>query len=233
MQENPSECNHTDHCNWSYGIGPTTYWNVSWVVTVLLLFASCAKGPFVPVSTGREYGSPKTPRFVSHLPEANQWALRRSGHHNVFQRILCFNFPCRKMIGRRKVLKAISFDRLKKQIKKNAKKGAYKKYVPLKKDSLPTKKIVPEDKMIFQDTVVVPLVAAPVLERDSLITLNELLFEIDSYKLQPQQLKELDSIAKFLKSHPALEVNVSGHTDNTGSERHNISLSTRRAETVA
>jgi outer membrane protein OmpA-like peptidoglycan-associated protein len=33
--------------------------------------------------------------------------------------------------------------------------------------------------------------------------------------------------------HPTLEVSITGHTDNVGGEQHNVTLSTRRAESVA
>lgn len=190
----------------------------------------------MPVNTGREYGSPKTPKVVSHLPEANQWALARSGHHNVFQKILCFSYPCRKMIGRRKVLHSISFEKLKKKTRKNAKKGAYEKYkrvAPLDKEVKPD--TVEETMKIIVDSVVAPVVvpSAPVLKQDSLITLSEFLFETNSYLLKEEQLNELDSIGQFLSLSPTLEARVSGHTDNVGRENYNVELSTLRAEEVA
>lgn len=206
------------------------------IIALIILFNSCAEHPFVPVNTGREYGSPKTPMVVSHLPEANQWALARSGHHNVFQKILCFSYSCRKMIGRRKVLHSISIEKLKKRIRKNAKKGEYEKY----KRVTPSGKAVGRDSTqktenIFIDSVIVSRIvpSAPVLKQDSLITLSEFLFETNSYRLKKEQLNKLDSIAQFLSLNPTLEAGVSGHTDNVGTERYNIELSTRRAEVVA
>lgn len=207
-------------------------------LSVLLAFVlcSCAERPWVPVNEGREYGSPKTPWVVSHLPEANQWALKRTGHHHVFQRMLCFSYPCRKMIGRRKVLRAISFDRLKKEIRKNAKKGAYEKYHRTQTKELQVdtvEVIVPVDTAIIAKTIRPPVVNSPILKADSLIILSEFLFETNSYALRDEHYAELDSLGSFLGSHPTLEVAVSGHTDNTGTERHNVTLSTRRAEVVA
>ncbi len=82
------------------------------IILLLVIFSlsSCVKRPFVPVNEGREYGNPTTPLLVSHLPKANQWALARTRHHFFFQKILCSHYPCRKMIGRRKALNAISFE---------------------------------------------------------------------------------------------------------------------------
>jgi len=82
----------------------------------VFLLSSCVKRPFVPVNVGREHGNPTTPWMVSHLPEKNQWALSRTKPHNIFQRIICFDYPCRKMIGRRKALMAISFEDFQKRI---------------------------------------------------------------------------------------------------------------------
>jgi hypothetical protein len=90
-----------------------------------LLFGACSKAAFTPVNVGREYGNPIMPWVVSHLPEANQWALSRTGHHFFLRKILCFDAGCRQMIGRRKTLRAISFEKYKKRIRKHAKDGVY------------------------------------------------------------------------------------------------------------
>jgi outer membrane protein OmpA-like peptidoglycan-associated protein len=206
------------------------------IIALVALLNACSERPFVPVNTGREYGSPKTPMVVSHWPEANQWALARSGHHNVFQKILCFNYPCRKMIGRRKVLHSISFEKLKKKTRKNARKGVYEKYkrvTPLDKEVEPD--TVKETIDVIVDSVVTPVgvPSAPVLKQDSLITLSEFLFETNSYLLKEEQLNKLDSIGQFLSLNPTLEARVSGHTDNVGRENYNVELSALRAEEVA
>ncbi|MEP2670179.1 MAG: OmpA family protein [Cyclobacteriaceae bacterium] len=206
------------------------------IIALVALLNACAERPWVPVNTGREYGSPKTPKVVSHLPEANQWALARSGHHNVFQKILCFNYPCRKMIGRRKVLHSISFDKLKKKTRKNARKGVYEKYkriTPSDKQAMPD--TIQKNMEVIVDSIIVPVAvpSAPVLKQDSLITLSEFLFETNSYKLKEAQLDALDSIGQFLLLNPTLVAMVSGHTDNVGRESYNLELSTMRAEVVA
>lgn len=200
------------------------------------LLASCVSRPWRPTNVGRESGLEKTPLVVSHIPERNQWTMARTKSHNVFQRILCFNYTCRRLIGRNKLRQAISFADFTKQIKKNAKKGAYKNMIPVvpsiqkkKHDTALTKK----DTAHIARVKLSPALTALILKTDSLITLSEFLFETDSYKLKDEHYSQLDSLSKFLLAHPTLEVNVTGHTDNKGNERHNLTLSLRRAEAVA
>jgi outer membrane protein OmpA-like peptidoglycan-associated protein len=182
---------------------------------------------------GREYGNPTTPMVVTHLLERNKWALARTRPHNIFQQILCFHYPCRKMIGRRKTLQAISMKAFKKRIEKNAKKGAYKHLylsVPAKKhDTLTVKKDTARIVKSKPNTIVAPFL----LKADSLITLSDVLFETNSYKLKTQHFSQLDDLSKFLLARPTLELSVLGHTDNVGDERHNVTLSAKRAEAVA
>jgi len=58
-------------------------------------------------------------------------------------------------------------------------------------------------------------------------------FDVDSSTLKPQFRSTLDEIAKSLNSYPNSLIDVYGHTDSTGSEEYNQSLSERRASTVA
>ncbi len=128
-------------------------------------------------------------------------------------------------------MRQISFADFKKRIEKNAKKGVYKdpKAKPSKKDSI----VVPKDTVVIASSAPALPPPDPVLKSDSLIVLSDLLFELNSAKLRNEHVAALDSLAKFLKSHPTINVSITGHTDSTGTERHNVGLSTRRAEGVS
>ena len=65
------------------------------------------------------------------------------------------------------------------------------------------------------------------------ITFNSgILFDVDSDKLRPQATANLQNLAKVLKKYDDTEVMVQGHTDNTGSDDHNLKLSGKRADSV-
>lgn len=66
------------------------------------------------------------------------------------------------------------------------------------------------------------------------VSLNaeNILFKIDSYELLPESSMPLTRIALILKSNPAYHLRIEGHTDNTGTVRHNQILSGQRASEV-
>jgi OmpA-OmpF porin, OOP family len=66
----------------------------------------------------------------------------------------------------------------------------------------------------------------------AMIVLNNIFFEVDKYDLAPKSKTELDKVARFLIDNPAIKVEISGHTDDTGTASHNQTLSLRRAQAV-
>ena len=58
-------------------------------------------------------------------------------------------------------------------------------------------------------------------------------FDVGSYTLKPQFRTTLDGIAQNLNQYPNSLIDVYGHTDSTGSDAFNQTLSENRARTVA
>jgi len=61
---------------------------------------------------------------------------------------------------------------------------------------------------------------------------GDVMFDFDSSILKSGAYTELDRVAKILNSYPQTRIRVEGHTDATGTEAYNLTLSERRAETV-
>ncbi|WP_044200805.1 OmpA family protein [Flammeovirga sp. OC4] len=64
------------------------------------------------------------------------------------------------------------------------------------------------------------------------ITLSNIFFNSNEYVLQKKSDVELNKIKDFLILNPSLSVEISGHTDNIGSNQYNLDLSQKRAEAV-
>ncbi|MGA2587558.1 MAG: OmpA family protein [Candidatus Aminicenantales bacterium] len=60
-----------------------------------------------------------------------------------------------------------------------------------------------------------------------------ILFDIDKSDLRPVSKTNLAELAKILNKYPDTNILIEGHTDNTGSDDHNMSLSKDRAQSVA
>lgn len=61
---------------------------------------------------------------------------------------------------------------------------------------------------------------------------SDILFAVDSATLSPGSRTDLDDFARVMNEYPKTAILIQGHTDSTGSEEHNQSLSERRAESV-
>lgn len=62
---------------------------------------------------------------------------------------------------------------------------------------------------------------------------SQVSFDTDSAVIKPSFRAPLDSVAETLTSHPELAANVVGHTDSTGNANYNMTLSQKRAQSVA
>lgn len=64
------------------------------------------------------------------------------------------------------------------------------------------------------------------------ITLNNVFFNIGKWDVNTDSYAELDRLVKLLTEIPSLKIEISGHTDDIGSESFNNLLSQRRADAV-
>ncbi|MBB6461311.1 OmpA family protein [Flammeovirga kamogawensis] len=64
------------------------------------------------------------------------------------------------------------------------------------------------------------------------ITLNNIFFDSNKFDLEDKSNVELQRIIEFMQNNPTLKVEISGHTDNIGTDKYNVDLSQKRAEAV-
>jgi outer membrane protein OmpA-like peptidoglycan-associated protein len=69
-------------------------------------------------------------------------------------------------------------------------------------------------------------------ERGTLVTLGDMLFDVDKADLKPSGMRAVQKLASFLNDNPERQLVIEGYTDSTGSESYNQQLSERRAESV-
>ncbi len=82
-------------------------------------------------------------------------------------------------------------------------------------------------KQIEKDLYLTPI------EAGQSISINNIFFDFDKAELRKESYYELDRLVKLLKAYPAMQVEISGHTDNIGTKTYNNELSHKRAEAVS
>jgi len=81
-------------------------------------------------------------------------------------------------------------------------------------------------KEIHKDLYLVPI------EIGQVVRLNNVFFDLDKYNLRPESFVELDRVVKLMQENPAIEIELSAHTDSRASDEHNMVLSENRAKSV-
>lgn len=64
------------------------------------------------------------------------------------------------------------------------------------------------------------------------VVLNNLFFDTGKYSLEKKSKTELDKLIAFMQQNPQVKIEISGHTDDVGSDQANQVLSERRAKSV-
>lgn len=71
------------------------------------------------------------------------------------------------------------------------------------------------------------------IEVGQVVRLNNIFFNYGKATLKSSSFLELDRTTEFLNNNPDMEIEIGGHTDDTGSESYNQKLSQARAQSVA
>ncbi len=82
-----------------------------------------------------------------------------------------------------------------------------------------------------RDPILIDVYLKPI-KKGLAATLNNIFFDIDKYEIKDKSLTELNKTVRFLQDNPRVRVEISGHTDNSGSVAHNQKLSLNRARAV-
>lgn len=80
--------------------------------------------------------------------------------------------------------------------------------------------------VVKRDLYLVPI------EQGSVIRLNNLFFDTDKWDLRPESTSELARLVDLLTTNPTMHIEISGHTDDRGTDAHNLTLSKNRANAV-
>lgn len=80
--------------------------------------------------------------------------------------------------------------------------------------------------------VIKDIALQPVMQ-NAKVVLNNLFFDLNEYQLKPESITELKEVVDFMNQNPMIRIEISGHTDASGTESYNLQLSAKRAQAVA
>ena len=70
------------------------------------------------------------------------------------------------------------------------------------------------------------------IKKGESIVLRNIFFATNEFHLQPESTQELNRLVRLMRENPNMQIEISGHTDNVGSESLNQRLSENRAKAV-
>ena len=97
----------------------------------------------------------------------------------------------------------------------------YNKYEPVDLTKVPPMTKIPKNLYITP------------IEVGQSVDIEHIYFETAKAELKPASFKSLNALVNFLNEYPNVKVEISGHTDNTGSADINLKISEQRARSVA
>lgn len=71
------------------------------------------------------------------------------------------------------------------------------------------------------------------IEMDKIFVLKDINFEFNSYRLSYAARESLDGLISWLVKNPSVVLQLAGHTDDVGNDNYNLTLSRKRARSVA
>ena len=82
------------------------------------------------------------------------------------------------------------------------------------------------------DSVYIKDIPLQPIELNASVIMKNIQFAVNSYQLEPVSMIELDKLIQLMNDNPSIQIQIKGHTDNTGTEADNMKLSENRAKAV-
>jgi outer membrane protein OmpA-like peptidoglycan-associated protein/tetratricopeptide (TPR) repeat protein len=82
------------------------------------------------------------------------------------------------------------------------------------------------------DSTYIKNISLQPVELNASVTLKNIQFALNSYKLEPVSMIELDKLVLLMTDNATINIQIKGHTDNTGNTADNLKLSENRAKSV-